>query len=85
MWDNKNTNFNKSYKSSVILNGIYDNIIVDFKYYNKRYIINPIDNTRKIWLFDIRKMKSEINGFDFIKYKLNHTMSIEYDGSDLIF
>ena len=30
-------------------------------------------------------MKSEINGFDFIKYKLNHTMSIEYDGSDLIF
>jgi hypothetical protein len=67
------------------LNGIFDNITVCFNNYPRRYLINLFKKTKRIWLFDARKRTSEVKEFDNIKYKLNSSMGIEFDDSDLIF
>jgi hypothetical protein len=67
------------------LNGIFDNITVCFNNYPRRYLINLFKKTKKVWLFDARKRCSEVKDFDCLKHKLNFSMGIEFDDSDLIF
>ena len=81
-----NNNFNiLSNTINQNLAGIYDNITVSFNNYPRRHIINFIDNSKKIWLFDVRKKNSETKEFDLLKNKLSSSCSIEYDDTDLIF
>jgi hypothetical protein len=67
------------------LNGLFDNITVCFNNYPRRYIINMFKKTKKVWLFDSRKRNSEVKEFDSLKHKLNFSMGIEFDDSDLVF
>ena len=70
-----------------MLYGIFDNITNNFTNYHRKYIINSIDNSRKIALFDIRKNKFEIKEFESIlKFKLcSLSTSVEFDDNDLVF
>jgi hypothetical protein len=79
---------NHSHMSDTInrnISSLYDNITLDYKPWNRKFLINLIEGTKKIWLFDVRKTKSEVKEFENLKFKLNMMMSIEYDDSDLIF
>ena len=67
------------------INSLCDNITVDYSHSNRKYLINYMENTKKIWIFDVMKMKSEQKEYEFLKFKFNSSMSIDYDDNDLIF
>jgi hypothetical protein len=67
------------------INSLCDNITVDYSQSNRQYLINYVENTKKIWIFDVKKMKSEQKEYEFLKFKFNSSMSIDYDDNDLIF
>lgn len=76
-----------SEKISSNLNGICDNIIgtnAKNNYY-KRIIPNVIENSKKICLFDIKLQTFDIKEFEYLTIKLNVSINIDHDGSDLIF
>lgn len=67
------------------LASLYDNITTNFTMNHKRHLVNFIEFTKKIWLFDVRKMKCEIREFVDLKFRLKANMSVEFDDNDLIF
>jgi len=76
-----------SEKISSNLKGLCDNIVgINSKNnYYKRIIPNILENSKKICLFDIRLQTFEIKEFEYLTIKLNVSINIEHDGSDLIF
>ena len=73
------TKYNKKITSD--LNSIYDNISLNQnkEQYKYRYLINYIDDTKKIWIYDIYTNRCDIKNFDFLPYNFNNTSSIDYD------
>ncbi len=69
------------------LNSLCDNIIgtSSKNNYYKRIIPNIIENSKKICLFDIKLQTFEIKEFEYLIIKLNVSINIDHDGSDLIF
>jgi hypothetical protein len=69
------------------MNSLCDNISTENSLHrgNKKFLINFIENTKKIWLFDVKKMKCEIREFPNLTFKLTLASSVEFDDNDLIF
>jgi hypothetical protein len=76
-----------SEKISSNLNGLCDNIIgINSKNnYYKRIIPNIIENSKKICLFDIKLQTFDTKEFEYLTIKLNVSINIDHDGSDIIF
>ena len=52
---------------------------------HKRYIINFIENSKKVRLYDVKRKVFEFKFLDFLKYSFNSSSSIAFDDCDLIF
>ena len=67
-------------KISTDLNSIYDNIsLQQNKEVEKHYLINFINDSKKIWIYDIYNNRCDIKQFEFFKYNFNPTLCVNYD------
>ena len=74
-------NYNRYEKKiSTDLNSIYDNIsLQQNKEEEKHYLINFINDSKKIWIYDIFTNRCDIKQFEFFKYNFNSTLCVSYD------
>lgn len=74
---NNYTKFNSKIYSD--LNSVHDTITVSNPNTQKNLFIHYIENTRKIWLYNIISNKCEIIEFNVLTEKFNSSISIDFD------
>lgn len=65
--------------------GVIDHIKLSDNFPSRKISINFIENTRKVWIYDITNNTVDTKELSFLKYKFNQSVAIEFDQCDTIY